>query len=196
MFLKPKESARSSPPTVSSTSPTDNTNGIISSTNIKIEFKNNLSQEKRQLISYNLSPTTPANISWNESELIINPLEILKFDSEYKVEILFQNKPIYNFTFKTKSEDDLTDEDSAQLVNKGDRLYNEALAEDSRQNPWKKYFPIITNEYTIIYAPSEDAYIVDVLSETDEQTILSIKIKAQEKIRNLNVPTKKIIYLE
>lgn len=178
------------------TSPTNNYPAVLPSDPIQIQFQEPLPPSQQALVTYNVNPTTRVTDSWQDNQiLIITPQELLIHDQQYLVTIFYKGSPIYSFTFNTVENKLLSDEQTSEVLERGEKLYNQAIKEDIKVSPWKAVFPIITDNYTMIYAPNKDVFIVDFLRPYSGEQLNLYKEEIRLTLDSIDAPQKKIEYL-
>lgn len=142
-------------PTVAAVEPTDGQENFLGEIPIAVTFREDLTEKQQELIYFEFQPEAFFTMEWaasNRVEAALTPLG-LELNTTYAVKVLYNNKPIHTFSFKTPNitaeqlEQDLTEQ------TEGDDLFAAAQTDWYEENPWYSQLPIIEEDYTIVYEP-------------------------------------------
>lgn len=185
---------KNTPVQITKTTPANDATNVIPSDSIIVEFSQEISTKQQEQISYFINPQIPSTSNWTDNKTLkITPKDFLIDNTVYKIQITFENEILYELAFRTKPYDELTEDEEVAVLARGERLYNQSIKEDLQENPWKANFPIITEKYTLIYAPPRDAYSVDFLFEFTDKERELLMAEIENKLEEIGAPEKNII---
>lgn len=184
-------------PTITFTTPTNNSQTVVEDSDIKIVFEDELSQKEASQINAKSTPEVTFIKTWVDTNtLLLTPRDDLQNDTEYKIGIYFKDKEIDQITFRTElySKEEVRLQGIEQSEN--DKLFNEDLKETFDEMPWLEKLPIKTEEFTIVYDFNEQSLRIRLLipESSPEQTKTNLQQKALENIEETGINAGEITY--
>lgn len=136
---------------VISTLPDNNAVFVNQKAEIIITLNRNITLEEGDDLKVQISPAEKIQTVYQEDKIRISPETSFQLNTDYKIEILFKEKPIYTLNFWTNPFTQKQIEEEGAKQTAGDLAFSEAYKEFLQKNPWYLRIPIENTSYRIIY---------------------------------------------
>ncbi|GEM_PF-3082201 len=184
-------------PAIASTSPLDQSEGVILTLPISISFAEELSRQQQAHISISITPELEVSQKWtNNHTLELTPARSPESTTTYTVVISYKNRKIHSFSFETatKTPEEIAEGNRQQAED--DFLFAQEEKKFYETHPWYSKLPIETADYVIVYNFEKNAFRIRL---TLGDGVLGAELKAAENralqdLENIGVDLKKYDY--
>ncbi|NIT03682.1 hypothetical protein GTO10_01995 [Candidatus Saccharibacteria bacterium] len=146
-------------PAVASTIPQDNEEGVLGILPLEITFQEELDGAVQSDVAVVINPETDSSATWSSANTLQVTIDQgLESATTYTVAVLYKQKEIYSFSFKTTDKAKEQIEEEARQQAADDFLVAEAEKDFYKTYPWYASIPIETNEYVIVYNFEKEAF--------------------------------------
>jgi len=185
--------SRTTPPSVQSTSLTNDQVNVLLDTPINITFAAPTSSSDRRRLTFNFVPPIADSPTWDSSDTIVrlNSYSALTKNTRYTLDILYNNKSIYTLSFTTNPYDNVDLREQASKQTQDDLLFATKEKELITKYPWYPKLPIITPNYYIFYSFIDKEFKIHLTSETDQR---QLELDGVGAIKKLGIPAQDIKY--
>lgn len=161
-------------PSVIDTIPTDKTEEVIETSQISINFNQDINEESKPNVSVSISPEEEFDSTWLSNTYKIIPKNQLKNNTEYTVKVFYLKKEINSFSFKTAIFNQLDIQKFGALQSKDDYDYGQALTKLVNEYPFYPNLPIRTQDYVVYYDFEQQKFAITFLKvvNSEEKNLL------------------------
>jgi len=185
--------SRTTPPSVQSTSLTNDQVNVLLDTPINVTFTTPTTSSERRRLTYNFIPPIADSPTWDSSNTIVrlNSHSTLTKNTHYTLDILYNDKSIYTLSFTTNPYDNVDLREQASKQTQDDLLFATKEKELIIKYPWYPKLPIITPNYYIFYSFIDKEFKIHLTSETDQR---QLELDGVGAIKKLGIPAQDIKY--
>jgi hypothetical protein len=172
---------------VINSSPQNNQDGILPSSDIDVTFNRLPSGTEKESISYKITPEMETESTWLTNMLKIIPKNGMEIGTEYLVEIKIDNSLAQTFQFKTVLTAEEQRHEEGVLQANEDYAFGQTYKKFMTEYPWYKKIPIEKPDYRIVYDFEEKSFRIRLLKYFENSQIQTIIKKAILDLKDIGV---------
>lgn len=185
-FLVSKLLKPSIPVNFISSSPVDKSTKFDPFEEIIVEFSG-VTIKNQTNITYKIFPNIQTSATWKSEQILeIFPQVIFSPFTEYTVVFLYEDHPIKEITFTTKSYQEMSNTEQLQLQSLYDLQYSEDQKKIYKNKPWLSKLPIDNDQYVAVDDPQNNSIYVRIKTSTGDISTLQKQI--QNQLISIGVP--------
>lgn len=173
-------------PTVSNSSPVNQSDNILVNTKVDVFFDK---LDKRAIpdITVQTTPNFSFDLAWLPNQVRIIPKENLKTNTKYTVGVAYNKKQINKFSFTTIPYSQHQIDTEGNLQTKGDLEFGNTYKDFINQYPWYLSLPIETGDYRIVYDFQTNSFRIRILTVGGNNKQAQITQEALSSLKEIGV---------
>lgn len=149
------------PLTIKNVSPQNNSTSVSVVPEIYVVFSRQPNGSEINQITITASPDIKGSLKWNISKISLIPSALLDSNKTYKLTVTYLDQK-YSWGFKTKTQNQETQQDIIKIQGLGDQNFNNAYQQIYKDYPWYDKLPITTNQYFIYFDPNSKKFVAKI----------------------------------
>lgn len=185
------------PPQIIQTLPANQQKNVLNTQNITLQFNRSLSQKDLERLSLKTNPPTnfTQTLLENQNTLLLEPTNNLQENSTYQINIFYQDKEIYSFSFQTNLYTQQQLQEQSQKQSLDDLEFGKTYQQFLDQYPWYTQIPVQKEDYIITYNFNKQSFrISPTFQPENKQQEQKIIDQALQDLKTIGVKMEPIPY--
>jgi len=176
-------------PRVDHTNPTTGATNVALDSSVKIVFEKDFkSSAQKESLHIRFTPGIVFTQIWQDDKtLTLSPPQPFTKNTEYTVDVVYSEKDVVSFSFKTAQ---FTDADILEHTREQSKLDYEFASETKDRyvtSPWQKYLPVEGEKFSVVYDYEKEAFNIwlDIASTAPDAEKSRIRVDSVAALREM-----------